>query len=421
MGRRAHFTQSLVLCLTAAVDRRTCIPWSVPRRITDIRVLFTSTGGDGHLLPLLPLARAFAMRGDGVAIAAPVTQRARIAADGVGFRPLGPTPDEIAAERAAHNRRVMALPPHARRPVAFSGLFAGIHAPRRIESLLAVVRDEAPDLLVYESADLAAPIAAAAAGVAAVHHSFGRPIPPGALRAAAPLMAPLWHAAGLKPDALAGAYRGAYVDICPPALREPLAEEPARVLALRPVEAAADSGRRARPRVYVTLGTIFNEVAAFRLLLDPLGAVDCDVVMTVGRDRDPAELAPLPANATVARYIPQADVLPSCDAVVAHGGSGSVLAALAHARPLVLLPQGADQFDNAAACAAAGVAEVLLPTDCTAARVREAVERVLISRSHAAAARAVADEIAAMPSPAAVAAELAAWASTGGGGSTIAE
>ena len=58
----------------------------------------------------------------------------------------------------------------------------------------------------------------------------------------------------------------------------------------------------------------------------------------------------------VERYVPQADVLPLCDVAVGHGGSGSTLGALAHGLPMLLLPHGADQFENAQACAALGVA-----------------------------------------------------------------
>ncbi|MGH3451936.1 MAG: glycosyltransferase [Haloechinothrix sp.] len=43
-------------------------------------------------------------------------------------------------------------------------------------------------------------------------------------------------------------------------------------------------------------------------------------------------------------------VLPRCDAAVSHGGSGSVMGALAHGLPQVLFPMGADQPQNAARC-----------------------------------------------------------------------
>jgi UDP:flavonoid glycosyltransferase YjiC (YdhE family) len=116
----------------------------------------------------------------------------------------------------------------------------------------------------------------------------------------------------------------------------------------------------------------------------------------------------VPPNVTVAQYVPQAEILVGCEAVVAHAGSGSVLAALAHGRPLVLLPRGADQFENAAVCADIGVAETILPADVTADRVRSALERVLTDAAYTERARSLAAEIAAMPSAASVADELAA-------------
>src|ERR1039458_8368743 len=86
-----------------------------------------------------------------------------------------------------------------------------------------------------------------------------------------------------------------------------------------------------RPVVYVTFGTLFNSnLDLFRLGLEALADESVDVVMTVGRDQDPTELAPFPANARVEKFIPQAELLPSCSAVVHHGGAGTTFGALAH-------------------------------------------------------------------------------------------
>jgi UDP:flavonoid glycosyltransferase YjiC (YdhE family) len=99
----------------------------------------------------------------------------------------------------------------------------------------------------------------------------------------------------------------------------------------------------------------------------------------------------------VERFVPQEQVLPRCAAVVAHAGSGSVRGALGHGLPLVLVPQGADQFDNAARCAAAGAAVVVRPQELAAEAVRLALKRVLEDPSFAEAARRVQAEIWAMP------------------------
>ena len=67
----------------------------------------------------------------------------------------------------------------------------------------------------------------------------------------------------------------------------------------------------------------------------------------------------------------------------------------------MLVPQGADQFDNARACERAGAARILMPDQVTPAAVRDAVRTVLRDdSSERAAARILAGEIAAMHSAA---------------------
>ena len=55
-------------------------------------------------------------------------------------------------------------------------------------------------------------------------------------------------------------------------------------------------------------------------------------------------------------WLPQAEVIRQADVVVHHGGSGTMLGALVAGVPQVVLPQGADQFGNATALTAAGLA-----------------------------------------------------------------
>nr|WP_309794649.1 nucleotide disphospho-sugar-binding domain-containing protein [Inquilinus ginsengisoli] len=83
--------------------------------------------------------------------------------------------------------------------------------------------------------------------------------------------------------------------------------------------------------------------------------------------------------------------------MLSHAGSGSVIGALAHGLPSVLIPLGADQPHNAARCEDLGVARVLDAVRCTPAMVRDAVAAVLADPACRRAAEAVRDEIAAMP------------------------
>jgi MGT family glycosyltransferase len=160
-------------------------------------------------------------------------------------------------------------------------------------------------------------------------------------------------------------------------------------------------GIAAVPTVYLTLGTSFNvrsrdlfarAIAGFRDLT-------INLIVTVGRTLDPADFDPQPPHVRIERYIPQSLLLPHCDLVVLHGGSGSVMGALAHGLPLVVIPLGADMPLNAGRCAALGVGRVIDVADATPETVRTTVEAVLADRTYRTNAERIRDEIAALPGP----------------------
>ncbi len=364
----------------------------------------------------MPLARAIRDDGHAIAFATAGSFGERVEAAGFRLLVAGIDEQELLRRWAPARLQVQTMPPSEQRPFAFSSRFARIEAPAKLPGLRGVVGEWQPDLIVHESADLAAPVVAAALGVPSVHHGFGRAVPRACFEQAAAEVESLWRDQGLDPEPLCGAFRGRYVDICPPSLQPEPAPDGVTVLRLRPAEPEALTGTSVpwgtrlpeRPTVYVTLGTIFNALSIFRLLLDALADLDCNVIATIGSGNDPASLEPLPENAIVERYIPQAQVLPHVNLVVSHGGSGSMLAALAYGLPQLLLPQGADQFENANACRAASAARMLMPAQLSVVAVRAELVILLNNRSYAERAREIASEIAAMPSAAAVAAQLSA-------------
>ena len=365
-----------------------------------MRVLFSCMPWEGHFRPLVPLAHALAARGHDVAFAAAFVWEPRAAEEWFALLPAGITREEGTAIFAPDRGWVFDLPPEERRPFQFSLLFAKIHAPAKLPEVLEAAKEWQADAIVYDSCDLAAPIAAAALGLPSVNHSFGAMIPLGALGAAREYLDPLWRGEGLEPDAFGGAFRGLFVDLAPPSFAW---EQPrGKVVRLRPVPATAEPAppwleELDPPLVYVTMGTVYNQPELFRPLLDGLDGHGSALV-TVGRNVDPEELGPVPPRVRVERFVPQAHVLARSAAVVSHGGSGTTLGALAHGLPLVLVPQAADQFDNAARAEAAGAAIVLRPGEVTADAVRVALGRVLGDRSFAEAARRIAAEIDAMGS-----------------------
>ena len=131
------------------------------------------------------------------------------------------------------------------------------------------------------------------------------------------------------------------------------------------------------------------------------------VIATTGRRLDPEELGPVPANAIVAEFLPQAAVLERADLLVSHSGSGTMLGGLVHGVPQVALPRGTDQPQNAALLARAGAGVVVAPDDYAVDTIQAAVREVSGNPSFRAAAERVRDEIAAMPDADAVWAGIA--------------
>jgi UDP:flavonoid glycosyltransferase YjiC (YdhE family) len=263
-----------------------------------------------------------------------------------------------------------------------------------------------PDVLVCDETDFGALVAAErldlpyASVVVVAAGSF--------LRAdvIAPPLQDLRAEHGLAPDPeLAMLTRYCVFAPGPPTFRDPdypLAPtaHPIRPAALDPGDAGAPAWlARDAAVVYFTLGSVFNLESGdlFARVLRGLQDLGVDVVVTVGPTIDPSSLGAQPAHIRVERFVPHSLVLPRSRAVVSHGGSGTVLGALAHGVPQVLLPMGADQPLNAARVDAVGVGRVLDATACSSADVRDAVTTVLDDQAYRERAARLRDETLALP------------------------
>jgi MGT family glycosyltransferase len=155
--------------------------------------------------------------------------------------------------------------------------------------------------------------------------------------------------------------------------------------------------------VHLTLGTIFHgATAVFETVLAGLRPLPVNVIVALGPGADPRRLGDQPAHVLVTHFAPHAALLPYCDALITQGGAGTILAALCHGLPHLILPQGADQFLNAATAERAGVAMQLPPPELTPEAVTIAVERLLHDDTIRINAERVQAEIATMPTADAV-------------------
>jgi hypothetical protein len=331
----------------------------------------------------VPLARTAAAAGHTVAFTG---RRSAVGPEfELDFFPTG-------AERSPKRIPLRPLDPE-REQREFRQGFAGRLARERAKDLRTLCAEWRPDVVVCDETDFGAMLLAERLGLP---YASVCTTAPGFIRRellTEPLAA-LRADHGLPPDPeLAMLDRYLVLSPFPQSLRDP---GPAHCF--RSVVGARCEGPRT---VYFTLGTVFNLESddLFARVLAGLRMLDVDVVATVGRQIDPAELGPQPERIRVERYLPHSAVLPRCDAVVSHGGSGTVLGTLAHGLPSVLLPLGADQPLNAARCEELGVALVLDAMRATPEDVCEAVSAVLEDPSFRAAAGRVRDEIRRLPGP----------------------
>jgi UDP:flavonoid glycosyltransferase YjiC (YdhE family) len=362
-----------------------------------VRVLFAFSAGRGHLEPLLPLAGAAQDRGHAVAFSGRPRMSREVEELGFPFLAAG---SDLGL---APVRRPLARVDGEREARLFAAGFGGRIARERVRDLPAALAAWRPDALVCDETDFGAMIAAEAAGLpfaTALVTASGRFVRP---ELVAPFLAEVRAERGLAADpALAAAHRHLVLSPFPPSLRDPEAWPPVSQT-FRAVHADAGPGDAAGepPTVYVTLGTVFGVESGdlFARVIAALRELPVRAIVTVGTDVDPAEIGPPPPNVRIERFVPQGEVLPRCRLVVSHAGSGSVLGALAHGLPMVLLPLGADQPPNAARCEALGVGRSLDATAATPAEIGAAVAALLSRAAHREAAERIRDEIAALPDP----------------------
>lgn len=379
-----------------------------------MRILFSSTPAHGHLLPQLPLARAFRDRGDDVSVITSASFAPMLAAERITLLAAGPEAPELLAEAARRTGVDAAAEPT---PAAAAEFFAGARVDLTADAALAAARGFRPDLVVAEATDYVGPLIAAALGAPLARLAFGPLIPAEFTGAFDAVAEPRYKERGLElptPDW--------YLDPCPELLRAPGWQPPRGRLPLRPeahrgpdtprrtAVAGASAPRRTRPKVLLSFGTHFTDQQVLRPLVEAL-APTVDLVVTLGLTTTAEDYGTTVEGVHFTGFRPLDELLDDVDLVVTHGGAGTTLGALSRGLPLVVVPQGADQFLQAAAVAVSRTGVAVPPPAVTSEAVAAAAAEVLADPGFRDNAGRAAEQIAAMPSPLDVADQLIAFLS----------
>ncbi|WP_188193686.1 activator-dependent family glycosyltransferase [Nonomuraea sp. SYSU D8015] len=301
-----------------------------------------------------------------------------------------------------------------------------------VEDLTSFCRQWRPDLVIWELTTFAGAIAAAATGTAHVRFVWGPDLfsrmrghylrlmnaqPP----AEREDVLAAWlrgHLTRLGEEFSEDLIRGqATIDHTPASLRLDVEPRP------MPVRYVPYNGRAvvpdwlrspARgPRVCVSFGLSSVDRAGYLLpaqeIFDAVAGLEAEFVAPLsGRERE--RLGRVPDNVRVVDRVPLHALLPTCAAMVNHGGPGTVFTGLAYGVPQVVLPNLFDEPALAANLAARGAGLTIPGSEATGETVRDAVVRLLTEQQFGVQAGRLREEMRRMPTPNALVPQLEAIA-----------
>jgi MGT family glycosyltransferase len=141
-----------------------------------------------------------------------------------------------------------------------------------------------------------------------------------------------------------------------------------------------------RPLVFISLGTVYgNQPQLIRTCVQELAGGPWQVVLATG-GLPVAGWGPAPPDFIVREVVPQIEILQRAAVFITHGGMNSVQEALYYGVPMVMAPQGADQFWVSARTVELGAALALDAIRTRTGTIRSSVEKLIANRRFADAA-----------------------------------
>jgi UDP:flavonoid glycosyltransferase YjiC (YdhE family) len=147
------------------------------------------------------------------------------------------------------------------------------------------------------------------------------------------------------------------------------------------------------PLVLISFSTSYmNQQALAQRVLDAVAGLRVRALLTAGPALDPSQLR-IPHNTRSVAFVSHRTVLPHAALVITHAGWQTVNAALADGVPLVCIPDGRDQPDNAARVVVAH-AGLRVSKKSSPEKLRRVISRALEDQSIKQGARAMANALA---------------------------
>ena len=388
-----------------------------------MRFLFTCIPGLGHFNPMVPLAAALKKAGHVVAFATAPAFAETVSRAGMDHIPAGMDWDERRLLETVPELRTVAK--IYRGEWMMKNIFLDRSPRLMIPDLLTIIPAWRPDMIIAGSFDYGGPLAAEKLNLPYANANYTIRWNPWILKhAVGRSVARLRAEAGLPPDPDMRAF-GRYLDLCfaPPSWTfEAALLRPALTRLVRARMLSADLPLRQRmwglralvlqrifalsqrsnpdqaaiapttyfiggsddrtapspplpawleemprqPTIFVSLGTVLSAEYPdiFDEILAGLRDQPINLIMTMGGSDDPARFGPQPPNVRIVRFITQDELrllLPHVDLCINHAGYSSVMEALIHGIPLVLLPLVSDAPMNTQMCLSNGVTPQLPP------------------------------------------------------------
>lgn len=405
-----------------------------------MRILIAVAPLTAHLYPSVPLAWALQSAGHEVRVASDTELAGQITATGLTALGLGEhtaqfaslTEAELDAFSDALGFEAGSYPDRLWRALRYYlvAIFKRYHPDEEgrqelADNLVGFARDWQPDLVVWDPACPVGAVAARECGAASARMMWGpdytawirsslveRFDDPASAASAdadplAAVLAPVFRRFGydFSDDMLFGDFT---VDPIPMRLPGP---EGLRRIPMRwvPYTGAAPVPQwltqpPTRPRVCLSLGVTgrtVNDGPDTRVMaaFEAVAKLDVEVVATVnaaqlGEDPD------IPDNVRILDYMPLTQVVPTCSAIIHHGGFGTFCAAAAHGVPQVIITdQSGAAMSSARYLEAAGAGVALPESEVTTAQLADGLSQVLTDPSFRRGAAAVYGDLTAAPGP----------------------